>query len=228
MSDKNRSAPQSRAARRQQLVKERRNERMQRYQRNKRELMIIKVVSISLAVIVLGAIAFTGFTYLRDRDLNQEPEGVVEFSYEEGNHQASPIDYSAQPDYQGEIPPAGGAHDNLTQQCDVYTQPINDATAIHSLEHGAVWITYQPTLPADQIEKLKDKAEGDDHMLMSPYPGLPAPIVLTAWEHQLQLQAFDNEKVEQFIRSYKRNPNLTAESGRASCAGTDATVAATP
>ncbi len=64
---------------------------------------------------------------------------------------------------------------------------------IHSLEHGAVWITYQPTLPQDQIDSLKALAEGDPYMMMSPYEGLPAPIVLTAWDHQLQMQAFDQD-----------------------------------
>ena len=77
------------------------------------------------------------------------------------NHIEGDIDYSAQPEYKGEIPPAGGAHNNTPQQCDVYTLPIRQESAIHSLEHGAVWITYQPDLPADQVEALKDLAEGD-------------------------------------------------------------------
>jgi hypothetical protein len=227
MSSKNRSTPQTRAARRQQMVKDRRNERMQRYQRNKRELMIIKIVSIALAVLVLGGIGYTVVNYVRDRDLNRAPEGVVEFSYQGNEHFPSPIDYSAQPDYQGEIPPAGGAHVTTPQDCLVYTEPINDENAVHSLEHGAIWITYQPTLPADQIEKLKGKAEGDDHMLMSPYEGLPAPIVLTAWNRQLQLQTYDGDTVDRFIRSFKGRNGVAPEGGGA-CRGTNATKAATP
>lgn len=214
----------SRATRRQAMVKERRNERMQRYQKNKRELLLIKIASIALGILVLGGIGFGVLNWARDRDLNQEPEGVIEYTYADGTHIEGDIDYSAQPDYQGEFPPAGGAHNNTPQQCDVYDQPVRPESAVHSLEHGAVWITYQPTLPADQIEQLRDKAAGDSHMLMNPYPDLPAPIVLTAWNHQLHLQAFDNELVEQFIRSYKRNPSLTAESGGASCSGTNMTV----
>jgi hypothetical protein len=228
MSSKNRSTPQTRAARRQQMVKERRNERMQRYQRNKRELMIIKFVSIALAVLVLVGIGYTVVNYVRDRDLNQEPEGVVEYTYTP-SHVNGDIDYAAQQDgYQGEIPPAGGIHNDIPQQCAVYDAPIREENAIHSLEHGAVWITYQPTLPADQVEKLKDKAEGDSHMLMSPYPDLPAPIVLTAWTLQLQLQAVDDKAVEQFIRSYKRNPSLTSESGGGTCDGGTTETVATP
>jgi hypothetical protein len=60
-------------------------------------------------------------------------------------------------------------------------------------------------------------------MMLSPYPGLPAPIVLTAWNHQLQMQSFDKDTVEQFIRSYKNKQGITPELG-ASCAGTTATA----
>ena len=59
--------------------------------------------------------------------------------------------------------------------------------------------------------------------MLSPYTGLPAPIVLTAWNHQLQMQSFDKDTVEQFIRSYKTKQGVTPELG-ASCAGTTATA----
>jgi hypothetical protein len=224
MSEKPTTHAQTRAARRQAMVKDRRKNRMDRYHKNKREMLIIKSVSIALAVIILAGIGFAGVNYFRDRDLNREPEGVAVFTYAQGNHIEDDIDYSAQPDYKGEIPPAGGAHNNTPQQCDVYTLPIRQESAIHSLEHGAVWITYQPALPADQVEALKDLAEGDAYMLMSPYEGLPAPIVLTAWNHQLQMQTFDKDTVERFIRSYKNKRGVTPEFG-GSCSGTDMTVA---
>ena len=215
--------PTSRAERRQAMVKDKRQVRMKQYQRNRREMQIIKYTSIALAVIVVGALAFAGFVYLRDRDLNQAPAGVVEYSYEDGTHIEGDIDYSTQPDYQGEIPPAGGAHNNSPQQCDVYDAPIRTENAIHSLEHGAVWITYQPTLPQDQIDQLRDIAEGDNYMLMSPIEGQPAPIILTAWGRQLQMQAFDNDTVQRFIRSYQTEDGVTPELG-ASCAGVNTTL----
>src|SRR5215210_4828517 len=170
MTDKSTSQqrPTTRAERRQAMIKDKRQERMKLYQRNRREMLIIKYTSIALAVIVVVALVFAGFVYLRDRDLNQEPDGVVTFDYADANHIDGPIDYSAQPDYQGEIPPAGGAHNPVPQQCDVYDAPIRPENAVHSLEHGAVWITYQPTLPQDQIDRLRDIAEGDEYMLMSP------------------------------------------------------------
>jgi hypothetical protein len=214
---------QTRAARRQAMVKERRNVHRQRYDRNKREMMIIKGISIALALIVLGALGFAAFNWAQDRNLNRAPEGVKTFQYAQGNHIEGNIDYSAQAGYQGELPPAGGAHNSTAQQCDVYTQPIRQENAIHSLEHGAVWITYQPDLAADQVTKLDDIVKGDPYLMVSPYPGSPAPIVLTAWNHQLQLQSYDKDTIEQFIRSYKNKQGVTPEFG-ASCAGTTATA----
>jgi hypothetical protein len=213
----------SRAERRQNLVKNSRQTRMKQYNRNKREMMIIKIVSGVLALLVIGGIGFAAVNYFQDRDLNRAPEGVKTYSYANNNHIDGDIDYSTQPDYKGEIPPAGGAHNPTPQQCAVYNAPIRQENAIHSLEHGAVWITYQPDLPADQVSALKDLADGDDYMLMSPYPGLPAPIVLTAWNHQLQLQAFDKDTVERFIHSYKNKRGITPELG-ASCSGVTTTV----
>lgn len=214
----------TRAARRQEMVKNRRQERMQKYQKNRRDMMLIKWGTIALGIVVIGALGFAGYGYVRDRDLNREPDDVVVYEYAAANHLEGEIDYSAQPDYQGEIPPAGGAHNSTPQQCAVYDNPIRDEAVIHSLEHGAVWITYQPTLPQDQINGLKSLAEGDPYMMMSPYEGLPAPIVLTAWNHQLQMQSFDKDTVERFIRSYKNNRQVTPEFG-ASCNGTTMEIA---
>ena len=219
MSDKQpTAAPQSRAERRQALVKGSRQARMKQYQKNRREMMAMRIGSAVIGLIVLGLIGFAGFNYFRDRDLNRAPAGVTVFQYTSNNHVDGDIDYSQQPQYKGEIPPAGGAHNPTPQQCAVYTQPIRQENAIHSLEHGAVWITYQPDLPADQVAELTSIADGDPYMLMSPYPGLPTPIVLTAWNHQLQLQAFDKDTVDRFIRSYKNKQGVTPEFG-ASCAG---------
>jgi hypothetical protein len=45
------------------------------------------------------------------------------------------------------IPPAGGPHNPSWQNCGFYDELVRDENAVHSLEHGAVWITYQPDLP---------------------------------------------------------------------------------
>jgi hypothetical protein len=61
---------------------------------------------------------------------------------------------------------------------------------------------------------------------MSPHDGIGAPIVLTAWNHQLSLQEFDETQVERFIRSYQTEVGITPEFG-AACAGVTTTLPAT-
>ncbi len=53
---------------------------------------------------------------------------------------------------------------------------ISNENAVHSLEHGAVWITYRPDLPGGQVETLRDLAQGQTYILVSPYPDLPSPV----------------------------------------------------
>jgi hypothetical protein len=80
-----------------------------------------------------------------------------------GLHDVRNIDYA-------QTPPAGGPHNPVWQNCGFYDEPVRDENAVHSLEHGAVWITYQPDLPQEQIGKLRDLAQSNRFVLISPYP----------------------------------------------------------
>jgi len=104
-----------------------------------------------------------------------------------------------------QTPPAGGDHNAVWQACqgNVYSERIANEHAVHSLEHGAVWITYQPELAADQVRKLAGHVQGTDYMLMSPYPGLPSPVVLSAWGAQLAVPSADDPRIDEFIRAYR-------------------------
>jgi hypothetical protein len=55
-------------------------------------------------------------------------------------------------------------------------------------------------------------------MLLSPFPGLPAPIVLSAWNHQIRPEQADDPRLRAFISRFKNNPSTTPDFG-ASCAG---------
>lgn len=119
-------------------------------------------------------------------------------------HQPGPIQYTKY------VPPVGGVHNDSWQQCmgDVYDAPIANEHAVHSLEHGAVWITYQPELPADQVEKLAAKVRGKEKMLMSPYTGLDKPVSLQAWGYQLKLDNADDARIDDFIKALRVNASV--------------------
>ncbi|HEX2729318.1 MAG TPA: DUF3105 domain-containing protein, partial [Rubrobacteraceae bacterium] len=84
---------------------------------------------------------------------------------------------------------------------------------------GAVWITYQPNLPQDQIDTIKDLTDSQDYVLASPYPSLDSPVVASAWGKQIKLQSADDSGLEQFISAYREGPQ-TPEPGAACTGGT--------
>ena len=71
-------------------------------------------------------------------------------------------------------PPVGGPHAPVWLDCGVYDQPVRAENAVHDLEHGAVWISYDPDLDADDISALAGALPQNG--IMAPYPpsGLPS------------------------------------------------------
>jgi len=116
-----------------------------------------------------------------------------------------------------ELPPVGGTHHDIWQNCGIYTEPVPAENVIHSMEHGAVWITYRPDLSAADVTYLQDLVRGQNYLLLSPYPGLKSPVVLTAWGLQLEVNSVQDKRVEEFIDRYQVGPQ-TPERG-ASCTG---------
>jgi hypothetical protein len=134
------------------------------------------------------------------------------------------LTYKKEPDHnhvQGVIkydstPPVGGNHSQYWADCTgtVYAQPIANENAVHMLEHGAIWITYNAkTLPADQLAVLKKKVAGIDRMALSPFPDLKSPISLQAWGYQLFVDKASDPRIDQFISALKYNPKITPEYG---------------
>ena len=89
------------------------------------------------------------------------------------------------------------------------------------MEHGAVWITYQPNLPADQVDVLRKEAQ-QTYVLVSPYPNLPSPVVASAWGKQLRLDSATDPRLDQFIKAFREGPQ-TPEPGSPCTGGTSAT-----
>ena len=128
------------------------------------------------------------------------------------NHTESAVHYD-------QNPPVGGAHNPAFQNCGYYAQPIHNENAVHSLEHGAVWITYQPNLPKDQVDKLAAIARSGTFVLVSPYPGLPAPVVASAWGVQEWFHSASDSGLSNFVSKYRQGPQ-TPEPGAACTGGT--------
>lgn len=116
-------------------------------------------------------------------------------------------------------PPLGGAHDAYWAACNgvVYPTAVRQENLVHSLEHGAVWIAYNPDqVSGDALGTLGAKVDGQPYTVMSPYPGLDQPISLQSWGHQLKLSDAADPRIDQFITALRRNQYTHPEVG-ASC-----------
>lgn len=135
--------------------------------------------------------------------------GVETFTIASSKHTTEPVDYP-------QDPPAGGPHDPSWQRCGVYAAPIKPEHAVHSMEHGAVWITYRPDLPAADVEYLTSAVTGKRYILLSPYPDLTDPVVASAWGAQLRLSDPRDPRLAEFVARYAGNgpePGATCDSG---------------
>lgn len=114
----------------------------------------------------------------------------------------------------GELPPPGGVHSGIWQNCGIYDEFVDPKHALHSLEHGAVWITYAPDMVSEQdIAVLENITRRQTYLLLSPYPTQRSPVVLTAWSVQLEVDSANDPRVEQFISRYRLGPQTPERGG---------------
>ena len=124
------------------------------------------------------------------------------------DHVEGDVDYA-------QVPPVGGKHDPVWLDCGAYDAPVRDENAVHDLEHGSVWITYRPDLDTAGLRTLTEVLPQNG--ILSPFDGLPAPVVVTVWGRQLRLTGADDPRLVLFIQRY--GAGRTAPEPFASCAG---------
>ncbi|MEV5678725.1 DUF3105 domain-containing protein [Streptomyces sp. NPDC052164] len=128
------------------------------------------------------------------------------------NHVAGAVDYPMKP-------PVGGDHNQAWMNCDgdVYEKALPDVNAVHSLEHGSVWVTYNDKASDADVEKLAARVGSTPYSLMSPYEGQSGAIMLSAWGKQVTVDSAEDRRVAQFFAKYVQGPQ-TPEPG-APCTG---------
>lgn len=154
---------------------------------------------------ILVVLLVAGLFYLGNRGPTAGIEGVEIFSDPGQGHQDGDISYIRDV-------PVGGIHNPQWLNCGIYDQPVRAENVVHSMEHGAVWIAYQPELPAGQVEVLRSLVRqnqtdtGARWIVLAPKPGLADPIVATAWRVQLRLADAADERLIQFVETYRQGP----------------------
>lgn len=156
------------------------------------------VVGVLASLTALGIIAASG------SGSGQVPAGTAVFTESNHQHVTGAVQYDR-------TPPAGGAHNAVWLNCGVYASPVPAVNAVHSLEHGAVWITYRPDLSAGALSQLRQFVEShydgaQRYVVLSPYDGLPSPIVASAWGAQLQVTSASDPRLAAFVAHYQGGP----------------------
>lgn len=199
-----------------------------------------RAIAIGLsAVVVAGLVTFGSYLLLENSEANEKPgksgkDGSAAQDAKGGaqaiegekswdaatltrRHVTGTVDYPM-------TPPVGGDHNQAWLNCDgvVYEKAVPDVNAVHSLEHGAVWVTYNGKASDADVAKLSERVESTPFSLMSPYESQSGTIVLSAWGKQVAVDGAEDERVDQFLAKYVQGAQ-TPEPG-APCTGGLATV----
>jgi uncharacterized protein DUF3105 len=187
----------------------------------------------AIVVVALFAGAVFGYAFMRNEENKAQADAMAPFTPTAENQDPSTkiAGVQVQP-YEGGLhvdrathvaythsPPMGGAHDYSWATCTgtVYPVAIRSENAVHSMEHGSVWIAYNPDqVTGDALETLRAKVDSQPYTLMSPFPGLDQPISLQSWGHQLKLSDANDPRIDQFIAALRLNQYQYPEPG-ASC-----------
>lgn len=140
-----------------------------------------------------------------------EIEGVETFE-NTTNH----VEVGTDVDYP-QSPSAGGEHYPLWLNCGIYTEPQEEEYATHSLEHGAVWLTYDPAQVSEEDIATLRSITPRTYAILSPYEHMDSPISIQAWNAQLKVDDADDPRLAEFFEEYWRNENVP-EPG-AACTG---------
>jgi hypothetical protein len=189
--------------------RERLEELRRAQQAKERRSRIVLITSVGTVILLIAGVV--GFTVWRDVSTRPSLDAVKTFPVTR-THTTDDVSYA-------QTPPVGGDHNPSWLNCGVYTRPVPEELAVHSLEHGAVWVTYRRDLPADQVARLTEQLP-DTYVVVSPHDDLPAPVVASAWGTQLALTGVDDPRLEPFVREYRQGPQ-TPEPGAACTGGSD-------
>ncbi|RAX48680.1 DUF3105 domain-containing protein [Arthrobacter sp. AQ5-05] len=173
-------------------------------------LTVALVAAAALAIIVPTAVVLTSAAHEKSAVAAAAPiDGVKDYKVPSANHVDAKVAYAQKPG-------VGGDHNPVWLNCGIYEQPVPENNAVHSLEHGAVWISYDG-ISAAELATLKQDVGEKTYMLLSPYPDQGAKIKLTAWGEQLSVDSADDPRIAAFVKKFRQGPQ-TPEPG-APCTG---------
>lgn len=171
--------------------------------------MTIRPFPVALATVVVGFIAVIIVSKITAPP--EPPRPGIEQADHGREHVSSK-------EYGGDQPPTSGSHANPVAW-GVYDTEVRDDQVIHNMEHGGIYISYQPSLPKDQVEKLTRLLSAPfanpkfqpTKIVLAPRAANKAPIELSSWRRSEPLLAYDQQKIEDYVaRNLGKSPEPLA------------------
>jgi hypothetical protein len=187
---------------------------------SRRNRLLAIIGGIVALIVVAGGVTAALYFGTQEQAANVPPieepiaDGTVPPEWLEGSYEtrvqlypeASADHTTAEVDYDP-LPPVGGNHDGAWLNCGVYNEQQRNENAVHALEHGAIWITYDPALiDPNQVDSLIALAP-DTYTVISPYPGLGEAMAVSAWGAQLRFTDVADPAVIEFIEQFWQSPD---------------------
>ena len=167
------------------------------------QLLMIGLIGVTLTVFVVAELSSGPHGGRSSRAAG----GVTYFEVTSRSHVTGPFAASS-------LPPVGGDHAAIWQNCGFYDEVIPTETAIHSLEHGAVWVVYRKGLAPGELDALRRLSAAGTKVLVSAWEGdLPAPLVASAWASQRALTTASDPALEDFVRRFSSSPRSPEHDG---------------
>ena len=111
-------------------------------------------------------------------------------------------------------PPTSGPHFPSPASWGTYDYEANDKFFIHNLEHGGIWISYRPSVPASVVSDLKGIINefSGSKIVMTPRSANDTDVAIAAWTRLLKfnlengtLSAKQKDEIRSFYRALKNH-----------------------
>lgn len=153
-------------------------------------------------IVVILSVAAVGFFVLSGDKVNLDTKreiilaGTTEYADEGKNHIA--VGQAHEP-YRTN-PPLSGPHYATPADWGFYQNGLEDEQAIHNLEHGGIWISYQQDLTVDEEAELKKLVKKyPNRLIVSWRAKNDAKFVVASWRRMEKLDSLNVEVMENFL-----------------------------
>lgn len=166
----------------------------------KKEARKSLVVKLIVGAVVLAVVGGIGYLFATS---NQDGGSSYLLGEEIPDLGANHINQGERVTTYNSNPPTSGPHWSTPQTCDFYTEEVPDEAVVHSLEHGAIWVTYKDKSLEGSMKSLFEKESAK--VLISPRSANDSLVAVASWGRLLKLDEFDEDQIIDFIGSNRNN-----------------------